>query len=536
MKVLLVLTDDKTLRDSLRQALPDEDLALFEWTTDDAIRRIVSLKADMIIVDDTPRLGRDAVRSLHEAAPDIPVLALTRWDDAETISELVQAGATRCLTKPFSCHELAISLDPHAPPQGSLGEVPLVSTAGAEATALAQYKTAMRWAGRIASKAAVEKDLGEVLVDAVVDIFEVARCAVLFDDGQGFRIAGARGIPESIVESFRPRFHSGLVRSLERRAHLLEWDPTDPSDTAREMQVLGMRLAMPILVAGELRGALLLGERALGQPHTDDDRELLCLVTRLAAAVLDARAEAPEHTTKEASPPGMPRPAWPEMRAGLLIIAPNETILHMNAEAKALLEESGAREGAPVHTLSAVLCDAARTALVEKEPVYRQGRNEPEREGAECACAIPTRQGYVAILCWQMTREPAHPDPAHDGPFWEFLASRLAREIKAPLSAIDTFAQLLPRRYESEEFREAFAATTQREMERANHIVEVLSEFALLPRLSLQQTDINAFVRNTLRTFEEEFAQKGIRIETHWDAEEPEEIWIRSIFLRPFTT
>lgn len=58
------------------------------------------------------------------------------------------------------------------------------------------------------------------------------------------------------------------------------------------------------------------------------------------------------------------------------------------------------------------------------------------------------------------------------------LAAGVAHEIKNPLVAIQTFAQLLPERYEDESFRTGFGSVVRGEIARINSLVQDLLDFA----------------------------------------------------------
>ena len=91
--------------------MPKTDLLLFEASTEDALRRLVSLRADVIIVDDSPKLGVKAMRAAIDAAPSVPVIALTAKGDAETVATYTMAGARECLEKRFQLDELKSAVD-----------------------------------------------------------------------------------------------------------------------------------------------------------------------------------------------------------------------------------------------------------------------------------------------------------------------------------------------------------------------------------------------------------------------------------------
>ncbi len=64
------------------------------------------------------------------------------------------------------------------------------------------------------------------------------------------------------------------------------------------------------------------------------------------------------------------------------------------------------------------------------------------------------------------------------------LTASLAHELKNPLVAIKTFAQLLPERYDDPEFRTGFAAVALGEVDRASALLGELLEFARPPERS----------------------------------------------------
>jgi two-component system NtrC family sensor kinase len=110
-------------------------------------------------------------------------------------------------------------------------------------------------------------------------------------------------------------------------------------------------------------------------------------------------------------------------------------------------------------------------------------------------------------------------DDVNFSPLWKFLANRVAQEIKNPMVAINTFAQLLPTRYESDEFRREFSEVVQSEVGRINRVVEALYEFADQPRLELAESDLTHDVQGILSDFEHILKEKGIELETAFDVE-----------------
>jgi len=58
------------------------------------------------------------------------------------------------------------------------------------------------------------------------------------------------------------------------------------------------------------------------------------------------------------------------------------------------------------------------------------------------------------------------------------LASGIAHEIKNPLTPIKTFIQLLPRKFDDENFRNKFNSVVPQEIERLDNVLQELTNFS----------------------------------------------------------
>lgn len=93
------------------------------------------------------------------------------------------------------------------------------------------------------------------------------------------------------------------------------------------------------------------------------------------------------------------------------------------------------------------------------------------------------------------------------------LAAGMAHEIKNPLSAIKTFAEYLPQRYDDPEFREKFAKITAQEVDKMNTLVQRLLEFARPPQPQLQPVRLSGLVKEVLDLVQGTLIQKHIQVE-----------------------
>jgi two-component system, OmpR family, response regulator MprA len=110
---VLVVDDDRAVRDSLRRSLEFND---FEVVTAgdgaEALAVIGNVEPDVVVMDVMmPRLdGIETTKSLRKAGNDVPILVLTARDAVGDRVEGLDAGADDYLTKPFALQELLARL------------------------------------------------------------------------------------------------------------------------------------------------------------------------------------------------------------------------------------------------------------------------------------------------------------------------------------------------------------------------------------------------------------------------------------------
>lgn len=113
MKTILVVDDDRAVRDSLRRSLEFNDYKV-ETANDgtEAISKIQTLKPDAVIMDVMmPRVnGLEATRIIRASGNEIPILVLTARVAVSERVDGLDAGADDYLTKPFALDELLARL------------------------------------------------------------------------------------------------------------------------------------------------------------------------------------------------------------------------------------------------------------------------------------------------------------------------------------------------------------------------------------------------------------------------------------------
>lgn len=523
MNVLLVITDERAVRESLKAALPETDLLIFEGQLDMALRRLNSMKFDAVLVDDAPALGHQALAQIAEAAPAMPVIVLAGRGDAQSRAEWIVAGARGSVVKPFSCDALTDAIDTAV---GRLSATPIVSTSGnghshataldsAKAASISQHQMALRWLSRTASNLEDPRRLSQGLVDCAVDIFGAVRAAVLLDANGGVRVAASHGLPREISESLMMNYTSGLMRWFESSTCLFDRQSNAEHPSAvKEMQVLGARLAVPLVSQGRVCGAFVIGEKSSGTDYSLEERDLVSVIGRCASTSLEKAHVYRAASNKQSRFDSI----LANINAGLITVMPNKTISMMNQSAERILRLRAVDVlGRSIQFLGSGFADIVLRTLVDGEPRLRHEVYDHATKTTLGVSVSSLGPEGVVVVFSRLPEEVVNKDEIASSPFWEYLSARVAQEIKNPMVAINTFAQLLPQKYNSEDFREAFFSVVQTEVERINSVVETLYSFARQSKIAVKTSDLNETIQEVLSTFEEELASHSIQVETQWD-------------------
>ncbi len=329
------------------------------------------------------------------------------------------------------------------------------------------------------------------LAEGVAASFAASRAGLFVLRGGAYRFAGGIGC---LAASERLTFAADdlLARWLQREAHLvsrstldLVADPGDRQRLARFLDLLGAEVLVPLLARGHLLGWLFVGRRAGGLPFAYADlEELAGLGDPVGATVENTllyEEVAAQKTFAETVLQAMPTAVVTTDAQGL--------VRWFNQAAATLWgERLAGAVGQPAETVDSRVAGALRAALAGAPPgdhaawrdelsgrvlslrVHRLGR-EGDAFGAVALIEDETEARASAQREGQ----------AHRAAFWQDLAAGMSHEVRNPLVAIKTFAQLLPERYKDAEFRGEFQRLVTEEVGRLTAMVEQLAAFASPP-------------------------------------------------------
>jgi two-component system, OmpR family, response regulator MprA len=132
---VLVVDDDRAVRDSLRRSLEFNDFEVVTAGDGAEALAMMSVDPDAVVMDVMmPRLdGLEATKALRAAGNNVPILVLTARDAVADRVDGLDAGADDYLTKPFALEELLARL------RALLRRTALVAEGGGERGEVLQY-------------------------------------------------------------------------------------------------------------------------------------------------------------------------------------------------------------------------------------------------------------------------------------------------------------------------------------------------------------------------------------------------------------
>jgi nitrogen-specific signal transduction histidine kinase len=342
--------------------------------------------------------------------------------------------------------------------------------------------------------------------------------------GEGYRLrAGLYCLPESYNLEYGQR--DPFVRWFEQHAHLLYRAHLDQTrDHAqrevlrRALDALGAEVIVPLYARNQISGWLFFGHRATGQPFDQQALETLMILGEHASMMLENASLHEEislqktlaETLLTALPPGIVASdeegeiRWCNPTAEKILAIRATEVLNQPVEA------AGSR-------IASLLRETLASATELPTEQWFDGKTRR-------SLAIQTRRlihegkslGAVAVI-QDMTPEEAlrqKQELVDRAAFWTDLAASMSHEVRNPLVAIKTFAQLLPERFDDADFRRNFNEIVVQEIDRLDLIITQINNFAHPPELKFKALDLRVPMKRAIELVRSRAVQNGIAIET----------------------
>ena len=323
------------------------------------------------------------------------------------------------------------------------------------------------------------------------------------------------GEDDPIVRSLRAGLPDVAMEELARHASTAE----QRAALAR-LKELDADLIVPARFRGELSAIMILSPRIGGRIYGVDGRSTLRLVAeQLGIAIVNAHLYTEAYRSQAYN-----RLLVEHLPCGVITTDPQGVVRVLNPEARRLLQVDEQLSPGEVE-LPASFNDLVQPTLrghaepLPEEIVLRNGSRDQANLRVNCLPLEGEHNellGAVLVLNDHTTLERLQRAVRQADRLASIgtLASGMAHEIKNPLTALKTFTQLLPKRYNDAEFRHDFSGLAGSEIARIERIVNQLLAFARPAPLMIEQVNLHEIIGNAVKLVGPQASRHQIAVRT----------------------
>src|SRR6478736_5290793 len=363
------------------------------------------------------------------------------------------------------------------------------------------------------------------IVEGVADAAAVTRVGIFSRIRQGDRYrlrAGLRCLPETNEIEYHER--DPLVRWFELHGHLVSRAnlahiaaQNQRPLLRRALDSFGAEVMVPLYARGEIIGWVFFGHRITGLPFDCGDLEGLMILAEHVSTAFENALLYEEVTLQKTRAETLLKSIPP----GIVAIDENGTIRWFNPPAESILGvKTSDALNRPAEAVGRKLATMLRETLdARTNPPARQWIDPKTRRSV----SVETRRlvdqntplGAVAVIHDLTAEEDLRQkqDLVDRAAFWTDLAASMSHEIRNPLVAIKTFAQLLPERFDDADFRKDFNEIVVQEIDRLDKIITQINNFAHPTELVMKAVDVRTPVKKALELARGKFGTNGTPIE-----------------------
>lgn len=379
-------------------------------------------------------------------------------------------------------------------------------------------------------------DLDELMrlaVRAIGEVFRVNRIALLLGDEkrENFRVGFCVGFDERFLGQFHFSLQSGLCHWLINNNCILNRQEVERQlddhsfGLLMELNLLKVDLAFPLFSKGKLIGVLTLANKILGQRYQQEDLEILSLlVDYLAVSIENALLYKDiyyQKTLKES--------ILGNIGSGIIASDLEGRITVINRAAEDLLRITSEEiMGKNIQKIGSIYADIVfktlgNQAFYNKHRIVDQANKIPI---AVSTSLIRNHQGAVigAVMVLDNLAEEEEREKKikylQQMEFWGQIATRLSQEINNPLATIKTFVQLLPEKYDDQEYKNKFYDIVITDIARIEGIIKKLMHFPQQLPTSFYGVNIHDVIESSLLAFKKINLAEDITILNRFTSEE----------------
>jgi PAS domain S-box-containing protein len=294
-------------------------------------------------------------------------------------------------------------------------------------------------------------------------------------------------------------------------------DPVETGPILADLRGWGAEVAVPVR-DGQLIAVILAGPKLAGDPFFREDLDLLeTLASELAIGLKNAQLYHEVVSIKEYN-----ERILAHMDSGVIAVREDGVVTTFNPAAERIIGQSAARV---LGQAMASLTDAVEGVLRDSLTGQKDSETEisvTHPEGRVLPLVVHTSalhdakgmvRGAIAVLNDHSRLKALEEDKRRADRLAALgaMATGIAHEIRNPLVAIKTFAELLPERADDHEFRSTFAKVAVKEIHRIEQLLGRLRALAVPTAFPLRPLDLQVPIVDTVDLLRGEADRRRVR-------------------------
>jgi len=523
MNYVLLITEDRSIAVSLK-AILKEGFIVDDVLPLNALESVVKRRPSLIFLDS--QLGSvssiEILSKMFEYDPSLTIIKIISSFN-RTARESIESGVFDLVEKPFDAARIKHLVFRAVEREKILRENSILR----ENPAVVRMKDVL---DEGENKERFFQELFQTITENFPDVnrtgFEVLKTLkkrfyfnkmlLFLKEKEVFSPVASLGIEEKILNEVKmPHDHPLIMWFLSRDRILnLATEKDVPFDCGNFMDILNCRVAFPFrTLNGRLIGVFMAGDKLTGRELTFADISFLSTIMDYLTTVFDNLSLYKEISFRK----DIQEAIFRNIPTGVIAVDNEGKIEIFNSYAETIFRmKSEEIMGKPVEKVSSQIADFIRRTLISGDVFSRV---EIDCTLSKIILGLSTNLikdrderiiGAVAIFQdLTFIREAERKEKESEkSRYWTTLASRLSHELKNPLVAIKTFAQMLPLKYDDVEFRTNFSEVMQGEVRKIIEIIDRINKLADSMELRTVNVDVVELFRSKTKEIEK---KNGVR-------------------------
>jgi len=388
------------------------------------------------------------------------------------------------------------------------GHIPVYSKGDAEAFHAGRYlqeKVLINFAKMLTVSFDLHK-LFTHFMDSVNEIVRINKMSIMLRDKDAFYVKAQLGLDPLFSDNLKLGKESALVGRLAKTFSVLQ-KPFLPSDAVsvdiyREMDLLQCSISFPVIHNGKLIGIFSVDNKVTGDPFNREEIEIIYVLCNYLAAAVKSIALYNQMWRQQDFTNNM----LECMSSGMIAVDRDEKITIFNQQASKILDiNSSGIIGGELQSLPSpfgdILHDTITTGrsykqyeveiLLSKVPVgINSFRLLDEHQQPIGAAIIFNDLSDSKKLEEQMIRAEKL-EAVND------LMSKIAHEVRNPLTSIQIYAQLINEKYGGDdELRNFYTSSVSQSIKRLDELIDKLVTFSITEDYNFHKEDVGLLIDN----------------------------------------